>query len=222
MSKLNLEIIKDKNNNDYLKDISNNLKMLSYFAYDKKEYSLYQSIAKEIVSLMNNDYFMTLHLKKIKENYYRITTNDKSYLFVKGNIFSEVLIRADEFFDQKLVKLENYELPTMLKEEEKQNIIHTIEDSKALINKNYSRQELNSTDFNLTLDSNDLPKLFDIFDRMKYYGLTVREYIELIADNYDYKNNYEDNKMKLFKNTFNNYIIELGLYLSKAIEDNIN
>ena len=41
----------------------------------------------------------------------------------------------------------------------------------------------------LTLDSNDLPKLFDIFDRMKYYGLTVREYIELIADKYDYKNN---------------------------------
>lgn len=221
MSKLDLEIINNKSNSDYLKDISNNLKMLSYFAYDKKQESLYQSVAKEIISLMNNDYFMSLHLKKIKENYYRINSNDKSYLFVKGNIFSEVLIKADEFFEQKLVKLENYELPPVLTEEEKQNIIHTYEDSKTLINKNYSRQELNSTDFNLTLDTNDLNKLFDIFDKMKYYGLTIREYIELVADNYDYKNDYEDNKMKLFKNTFNNYIVELGLYLSKVIEDNI-
>ena len=72
----------------------------------------------------------------------------------------------------------------------------------------------------LTLNEKDKEILLRIFRRYNYYDINVRKYINVMSNDYDYDLTEFENK--LLKTTYNNYILELGVYISKEIKNYLN
>ena len=174
---------------------------------------------KEIIDsgLLNN-----VSLYKFKNQYMRVTTENTSVCFLKNNIINnEYKIPFTSFLEQKLVYLENHELPKYLTTKEKNELINLVDDDlEEIIIRNYNRQELNSDRYMLTLNEKDKEILLRIFRRYNYYDINVRKYINVMSNDYDYDLTEFENK--LLKTTYNSYILELGVYISKEIKNYLN
>lgn len=210
-----------------LKDISKNISfavaLSSGMAYKNKMESFYKIIAKELKELIDSGLLQSLSLYKFHNHYLRFTLQNRSLCFLKNNIFiQEEKLSVDNWLNQRLVYLENQELPAFLSAKEKEELIQLVDsDLESIIIRNYSRQELNSDKYLLTLNEGDKPILLRIFRKYNYYDINVRKYIEIMASNFDYSvgSNLENQKIKT---TYNNYILELGAYISKEIDDYLN
>lgn len=225
MGILSLKELSTKQNTEQrLKDISKNLlfsvALSSGLAHKEKLPSFSKIIAKELKELIDSGLLNHLSLYKFHHHYMRVTTQNKSVCFLKNNIIDrKSRITVDRFLEQKLVYLENHELPKYLPSKEKEELIRSVDDDlEDIIIRNYSRQELNSDRYLLTLNENDKDILLRIFRKYNYYDINVRKYIEIMASNYDYEIQSELENKKL-KNAYNNYILEIGLYISKEIEN---
>lgn len=210
-----------------LKDISKNISLAvalsSGMAYKSKMESFYKMIAKELKELIDSGLLQSLTLCKFHNHYLRATLENKSLCFLKNNIFTQdEKLSVDNWLDQRLVYLENQELPNFLSAKEKEKLIQLVDnDLETIIIKNYSRQELNSDKYLLTLNEEDKAILLRIFRKYNYYDISVKKYIEIMASNFDYsiESNVENQKIKT---TYNNYILELGAYISREIDDYLN
>ncbi|MCI8347412.1 MAG: hypothetical protein HFJ12_05670 [Bacilli bacterium] len=210
-----------------LKDISKNISfavaLSSGMIYKSKMECFYKIIAKELKELIDSGLLQSLTLYKFHNHYLRVTLQNKSLCFLKNNIFTqEEKLSVDNWLDQRFVYLENQELPDFLSTKEKEELIQLVDgDLEAIIIRNYSRQELNSDKYLLTLNNGDKPVLLRIFRKYNYYDINVRKYIEIMASNFDYsiESNLENKQMKT---TYNNYILELGSYISREIDDYLN
>lgn len=221
MKNLNLDMIKKQDDNKKLKNTGNILKKLSLLSYKDDDKCFYSLIAKELINIFNNNLLGEIKLKKFNYIYYRINYNNESYLVLKNNIFSDELISIDEFLNQKLVKNENHILPNFISNEDKEKFMKESKKIKELIDRNYNKQELNSDKFLLNLvEKEDEKKLLKYFEKKGYYDISVLDYLNIIMDDYDYDNKYKDDSKKLFKYTFNNYIVEIGMYISDVISKN--
>ncbi len=210
-----------------LKDISKNISfavaLSSGIVYKSKMESFYKVIARELKELIDSGLLQSLTLYKFHNHYLRVTLQNKSICFLKNNIFTqEEKLNVDNWLDQRLVYLENQELPAFLSTKEKEELIQLVDsDLESIIIRNYSRQELNSDKYLLTLNEEDKAILLRIFRKYNYYDISVKKYIEIMASNFDYsiESNVENQKIKT---TYNNYILELGAYISREIDDYLN
>lgn len=211
-----------------LKDISKNLLFsvaLSSggMAYKDEMKSFYKIIAKELKELIDNDLLKNINLYKFHNNYIRVNSQNTNICFLKNNIFNkDCKITIDRWLEQKLVYLEDNILPEFLTNKEKEVLINAVDDDlESIIYRNYSRQELNKERFILTLNESDKEVLLRIFKKYNYYDINVRKYIEILSDDYNYNfNSYFENKK--LKDAYNNYILEIGLMISKEIESYLN
>lgn len=221
------ELSAKQNTEQRLKDIAKNLlfsvALSSGLAHKEKIPSFSKIIAKELKELIDSGLLKQLSFYKFHNHYVRVTTQNKSVCFLKNNILNkESKITLERFLEQKLVYLENHELPKYLSAKEKEELIRSVDDDlESIIIRNYSRQELNSDRYVLTLNENDKDVLLRIFRKYNYYDINVRKYIEIMASNYDYEIQSEFENKRL-KNAYNNYILEIGLYISKEIENYLN
>lgn len=224
------EISSEKSNLSRLEDISKNLalsvSLASGLAWKDKVKSFYQVIASNLLDIANNKILDT-ELSKISNGYYRVKIDNEVICFNKSNMFllEEEKIDFNMFFEQKLLYLENQELPMFLTSSEKNYVTKgKDEDIIRLLNRNYNRQELNSDRYFLTLVNEDKDKLLEVLINSNYFAITVRQYLELIATGkYDYDiENIEDSSIKTFKSIYNNYILELGAYFAKVIDSYID
>lgn len=209
-----------------LSDISNNLMLAvalaSGNANGKKFKSFYKVIAMELKEIIDSGLLNNVSLYKFKNQYMRVTTENTSVCFLKNNIINnECKIPFNSFLEQKLVYLEDHELPKHLTTKEKNELINLVDDDlEEIIIRNYNRQELNSDRYMLTLNEKDKEILLRIFRRYNYYDINVRKYINVMSNDYDYDLTEFENK--LLKTTYNNYILELGVYISKEIKNYLN
>ena len=191
--------------------------------WKEKTKSFYKTIAREIKDVLDNNLLENVSFKKFRNKYLRINVESNSLIFLKNNIFdieSEKLNQKD-WVNQRLVIIEKPELPMYLTSKEKEEMFKTLsDDERDILNANYNRQELNSDRFVQSIIEEDKDKLLDILNRFNYFDITVSEYINLIADgNYEYRNKTDSKNIEIFKNTFNNYILELGAYVANEIEN---
>lgn len=221
------ELTSKQDINKRLKDISKNLlfsvALSSGKAYKEEMKSFNKIIAKELKELIDNNLLENIPLYKFNMCYVRVNTQNMNVCFLKNNMFEKKCrITLNRWLDQKLVYLEEKKLPEFLTNEEKYNLINTVdEDLEPIIYRNYSRQELNRERYVLTLNEPDKDVLIRIFNKYNYYDITVRKYIDIMANNYDYDiSEYLINKK--LKYAYNNYILELGLQISKEIEYYLN
>ncbi len=215
---------------DRLKDINQVLSITVSLAngmvWKEKTKSFYEVIARELKAFFDDDLIQDLKLSKFRNKYLRVNIPNNFIIFSKNNLFegSLELIPKENWLNQKLMFLEKCELPKYLTSNEKEKIYKNIDDSdREILNKSYGRQELNSNKFVLNLIDTDKEKLIDILNRNNYFSITVLEYIDLLATgNYNYRFVSDEYSMKIFKKTFNNYILELAAYISKVIENYLN
>ncbi len=221
------EIYTNQNKNDKLEDIYKTLSISCSLAngmvWKEKTKSFYKTIAREIKDVLDNNLLENVSFKKFRNKYLRINVESNSLIFLKNNIFdieSEKLNQKD-WVNQRLVIIEKPELPMYLTSKEKEEMFKTLsDDERDILNANYNRQELNSDRFVQSIIEEDKDKLLDILNRFNYFDITVSEYINLIADgNYEYRNKTDSKNIEIFKNTFNNYILELGAYVANEIEN---
>ena len=221
------EIYTNQNKNDKLEDIYKTLSISCSLAngmvWKEKTKSFYKTIAREIKDVLDNNLLENVSFKKFRNKYLRINVESNSLIFLKNNIFdieSEKLNQKD-WVNQRLVIIEKPELPMYLTSKEKEEMFKTLsDDERYILNANYNRQELNSDRFVQSIIEEDKDKLLDILNRFNYFDITVSEYINLIADgNYEYRNKTDSKNIEIFKNTFNNYILELGAYVANEIEN---
>lgn len=221
------EIYTNQNKNDKLEDIYKTLSISCSLAngmvWKEKTKSFYKTIAREIKDVLDNNLLENVSFKKFRNKYLRINVESNSLIFLKNNIFdieSEKLNQKD-WVNQRLVIIEKPELPMYLTSKEKEEMFKTLsDDERDILNANYNRQELNSDRFVQSIIEEDKDKLLDILNRFNYFDITVSEYINLIADgNYEYRNKTDSKNIEIFKNTFNNYILELGAYIANEIEN---
>lgn len=228
MSILTVKELSGKQNIEQrLKDISKNISfsvaLSSGIAYKKKMESFYKIIAKELKELIDSGLLSNLSLYKFHNHYLRVISQNMNICFLKNNIFNqEVKLSTEKWLDQSLVYLENQELPKFLSSKEKEELMKSVDsDLESIIIRNYSRQELNSDRYMLTLNEEDKVILLRIFRKYNYYDISVRKYIEMMASNYSYEidSSLENKQLKI---AYNNYILELGSYISKEIENYLN
>ena len=221
------EICTNQNKHDKLEDIYKTLSISCSLAngmvWKEKTKSFYKTIAREIKDVLDNNLLENVSFKKFRNKYLRINVESNSLIFLKNNIFdieSEKLNQKD-WVNQRLVIIEKPELPMYLTSKEKEEMFKTLsDDERDILNANYNRQELNSDRFVQSIIEEDKDKLLDILNRFNYFDITVSEYINLIADgNYEYRNKTDSKNIEIFKNTFNNYILELGAYVANEIEN---
>ena len=221
------EICTNQNKHDKLEDIyitlSISCSLANGMVWKEKTKSFYKTIAREIKDVLDNNLLENISLKKIRNKYLRINVKNNTLIFLKNNIFevdSERLNQKD-WVNQRLVIIEKPELPTYLTSKEKEEMFKTLlDEERDILNRNYNRQELNSDRFVQNIKEEDKEKLLNILNESNYFNITVSEYINLIADgNYEYRNKTYNQNIEIFKNTFNNYILELGAYIANEIEN---
>ncbi len=224
------EIYTNQNNNDKLEDIyktlSISVSLANGMVWKEKTKSFYKTIAREIKDVLDNNLLENVSLKKFRNKYLRIKVEDNSLIFLKNNIFdveTEKLNQRD-WINQRLVIIEKPDLPMYLTSKEKEEMFKTLSDTERdILNENYNRQELNSDRFVQSIVEEDKDKLLQILNKFNYFDITVYEYINLIAEgNYEYRNKSDNKNIGIFKNTFNNYILELGAYIANEIENYLN
>lgn len=209
MAKYELDIYK-KNNS--LSDAKEILKISLSLAYQKKVKSFYKVIAITIKELIDSGYLDDKSFRKLNNNFYKTKIDDNVVIFMKNNLFSDEEISLDDFLKQKLVKLYNKDIPSYLSSQEKEKLMNS--EYREIINISYAKQELNSDKFPLVENTNK-NNLINIFEKIGYYSITVKEYIDILSDKYDY-NIYSQHRV--FINTFNNYILEIGLYILNILD----
>lgn len=217
--------IKDKKSilEDIYKTLSISIALANGMVWKEKTQSFYKTIAREIKDVFDNKLLNNIELKKFKNKYLRINIDNNSIIFLKNNIFSDDSIKLDydTWIKQKLIIIENKQLPDYLTSKEKEDMFKTLSDNERdILNTSYSRQELNSDRFSLNKGDNNKDKVLKILNKFNYYDITVEEYLNLMSEGkYENKNITNDKNISIFKNTFNNYILEIGVYITKEIEN---
>lgn len=221
------EISEKLNFKDRIKDIQQILSISASLAHGmvwkEKTKSFYQIMAKVLKEVFDENLLDGYPLKKFRNEYKKINSQGENILFQRNNLFtlSDEKLDQEEWLNQKLVMIEQRKLPNDLTSKDKEKIFKNLgSDDIELINRNYNRQELNSDRFMLSLIEEEKEQLLNLLDKYGYYSITVKEYIDRLSKgDYDYNNKYNDKMEKLFKETFNNYILELSVYIANEIED---
>lgn len=212
---------------DLYQVLSISISLANGMVWKDKTKSFYEVIAKEIKAFFEENLIKNLELQKFKNEYLKITIDNKSLIFLKNNLFrteDKKYLNQEEWLKQRLVFLEKKELPSYLEEKEKYKMLNDLDDrERKILNDNYNRQELNSNKFSLNLIEKDKIDLINILTKYNCFSITVEEYIDmLVQGKYDYNNLSDDYIIKVFKNTYNNYILEIGAYIAKCIENYLN
>ncbi len=224
------EIYTNQNKKDMLEDIyktiSISVSLANGMVWKEKTKSFYKTIAREIKDVLDNDLLEDINLKSFKNKYLRINIEDNSLIFLKNDIIDELSegLNQKDWLNQRLVIIENPELPLYLTSKEKEEMFKGLTDEERdILNENYSRQELNSDKFAQSLNEEDKAKVLEILNKFNYFDVTVEEYLNLVSDgSYEYRTNSHSKNIKIFKNTFNNYVLELGAYIASEIEKYLN
>ena len=218
LKKDKLSCLKDKKN-----ILTISVSIASGLAWKDKLFSFYEVIAKELLEIFDNNMLEGITLNKINNNYVKIYINDEMIYYNRNNLFLNTYekLKISDFLKQDLVVIESKKLPQYLTSKEKENLSRYLsKEEMHIINKNYNKQELNSDKFTLDLVSHDERELTNLLTKAKFYSQSIYEYLEVIArGNYDYRINTLDDEISSFKTVYNNYILELGAYVSKVIEE---
>lgn len=228
MSKYEIKQIYNKKNynnilNDSYKILSISVSMANAITWKEKEKSFYKIIANELKEIFDNKLLSGMQFKKISNSFYRTEISGTSILFLKNNIFSDSdeLLEIGDFLKQNLIKTEK-NVPEYLTTGQLNELLGKLNDKeKNIINEAYPTQELNTNKFYLNDKRLNLD-LINIFEKDNYFSINIIDYINIMHDNYDYNYDSEDYKNKIFKDTFNNYILELGAYIASVIKNNID
>lgn len=217
INKTKLDKLKDKK-----EILAISVALASGLAFKDKLFSFYEVIAKELLEIFDNGLLEEMELYKFNDNYIKMQIEEKTIYFNKNNLFLNTyeLISINEFLNQDLIILENKNLPLFLTSFEKEELFKNLnQDEIRLINKNYNKQELNSNKYILNLSSEDEIRLINVLTKANYFSISIYNYIKSIATGkYLIGSDCEDNRLKYFKNTYDNYILELGIYISNTIE----
>ena len=213
-----------------LKDKQNSLaiavSLAAGLAWKEKVISFYEVIAKELLEIFDNNLLDGFLLNKINKNYIRIFIGDKTLYFNRNNLFLNTYeqIEIEKWLEQELLIIENKNLPLYITSKEKEKLFMNMDKEEiSLVNKNYSKQELNSDRYILNLIKGDETKLINTLTKANYFSLSIYEYIKIIASgDYEFETNDTDKGRIYFKKVYNDYILELGAYISKVIEKYIN
>lgn len=211
----NIFINKDKKEilNDKYKNISLCLSLASGYIWEEKVNSCSKLIAQELLDFFCSDgekYTYPI----LTDNFYRITIDNNKVYFRKNNTFGEENLNKDAFLRQKLIFVENHNIPQFLQEEEKEKMKNLLSiEENIVLNNAYNKQELNTDKYYLDGTYNKL-KLQKILTKAGYYDISVRDYLLNISNN---KIKLKINN-KLFQDTYNNYILELGSYVARKIK----
>ena len=77
----------------------------------------------------------------------------------------------------------------------------------------------NTNKYILNLSSEDEIRLINVLTKANYFSISIYNYIKSIATGkYLIGSDSKDYRLKYFKNTYDNYILELGIYISNTIE----
>ncbi len=224
------EIYTNQNKKDMLEDIyktiSISVSLANGMVWKEKTKSFYKTIAREIKDVLDNNLLEDISLKRFKNKYLRINIEGNSLIFLKNNIIDEVSegLNQKDWLNQRLVIIENPELPLYLTSREKEEMFKSLSaEERDILNENYNRQELNSDKFVQSINEEDREKVLEILNKFNYFDVTVEEYLNLISEgNYEYRTNSHSKNIKIFKNTVNNYVLELGAYITNEIEKYLN
>ncbi len=214
-----ISLLKDKKN-----IIAMSVSLASGLAWKNKVCAFYEVIARELLEIFDKKLLNNVVLDKINTNFSKLYISNQIIYFSRNNLFldSYEKIKIDDWLKQTLLIIESKSLPSYLTSYEKEEIFQYIkEEEMDIINRNYNKQELNSDKFMLDLDENDISDLIKILTKANYFSLSVYDYLKMIAqNNYSYELDYiKDKELKYFKNTYNNYILELGSYIAKVLEE---
>ena len=217
INKTKLDKLKDKK-----EILAISVALASGLAFKDKLFSFYEVIAKELLEIFDSGLLEEMELYKFNDNYIKMQIEEKTIYFNKNNLFLNTyeLISVNEFLNQDLIILENKNLPPFLTSFEKEDLFKDLNgDEIRLINKNYNKQELNSNKYILNLSSEDEIRLINVLTKANYFSISIYNYIKSIATGkYLIGSDSKDYKLKYFKNTYDNYILELGIYISNTIE----
>lgn len=196
--------------------------LASGLAWKDKVLSFSEIIAKELLELFDENLLEDFSLDKFNANYIRINVEEKTIYFNRNNMFLNTYeqISLGEWLKQELVILENKELPLYLTSFEKEDLFKIMsEEEIQLVNRNYSRQELNSNKCMLNLIKEDETNLINLLTKTKYFSLSIYEYIKMMATgDYSLKTTNSDRAISYFNKVYNDYILELGAYIAKKLE----
>lgn len=217
IAKTKIDILKDKK-----EILAISVALASGQAFKNKLFSFHEVIAKELLEIFNSDLLDEIEFYKFNSNYIKISIKNKNIYFNKNNMFLNVYETIDmkDFLNQDLIILENKDLPSFLTSEEKKELFRNLSEEEInLVNKNYNKQELNTNKYHLNLYNEDEIRLINILTKANYFSISIYDYIKYIATgNYLIGINNEDKKIKYFKDTYDNYILEIGIYISNTIE----
>ena len=217
INKTKLDKLKDKK-----EILAISVALASGLAFKDKLFSFYEVIAKELLEIFDSGLLEKMELYKFNDNYIKMQIEEKTIYFNKNNLFLNTyeLISVNEFLNQDLIILENKNLPPFLTSFEKEDLFKDLNgDEIRLINKNYNKQELNSNKYILNLSSEDEIRLINVLTKANYFSISIYNYIKSIATGkYLIGSDSKDYRLKYFKNTYDNYILELGIYISNTIE----
>lgn len=211
----NIFIKKDKKEilRDKYKNISLCLSLASGYILKDKVNSCIRLIAQELLDFFDNEgdgYTYPV----LVDNFYRITIDNNKIYFRKNNTFGEETLNKEAFLKQKLIFVENHNIPQFLLEEEKEKMQKLLSPEESIeLNKAYNKQELNSNKYYLDDIYNSL-ELQNILAKTGYYDISIKDYL-LNASNNDVELKISN---KLFQDIYVNYILELGSYIAKKIK----
>ena len=211
----NIFIKKDKKEilRDKYKNISLCLSLASGYILKDKVNSCIKLIAQELLDFFDNEgdgYTYPV----LVDNFYRITIDNNKIYFRKNNTFGEETLNKEAFLKQKLIFVENHNIPQFLLEEEKEKMQKLLSPEESIeLNKAYNKQELNSNKYYLDGIYNSL-ELQNILAKTGYYDISIKDYLLNVSNN-DVELKISN---KLFQDIYVNYILELGSYIAKKIK----
>lgn len=211
----NIFIKKDKKEilRDKYKNISLCLSLASGYILKDKVNSCIKIIAQELLDFFDDEgdgYTYPV----LVDNFYRITIDNNKIYFRKNNTFGEETLNKEAFLKQKLIFVENHNIPQFLLEEEKEKMQKLLSPEESIeLNKAYNKQELNSNKYYLDDIYNSL-ELQNILAKTGYYDISIKDYLLNVSNN-DVELKISN---KLFQDIYVNYILELGSYIAKKIK----
>lgn len=211
----NIFIKKDKKEilRDKYKNISLCLSLASGYILKDKVNSCIKLIAQELLDFFDNEGDEFTY-PILVDNFYRITIDNNKIYFRKNNTFGEETLNKEAFLKQKLIFVENHNIPQFLLEEEKEKMQKLLSPEESIeLNKAYNKQELNSNKYYLDDIYNSL-ELQNILAKTGYYDISIKDYLLNVSNN-DVELKISN---KLFQDIYVNYILELGSYIAKKIK----
>ena len=180
----NIFIKKDKKEilRDKYKNISLCLSLASGYILKDKVNSCIKLIAQELLDFFDNEgdgYTYPV----LVDNFYRITIDNNKIYFRKNNTFGEETLNKEAFLKQKLIFVENHNIPQFLLEEEKEKMQKLLSPEESIeLNKAYNKQELNSNKYYLDDIYNSL-ELQNILAKTGYYDISIKDYLLNVSNN---------------------------------------